>query len=118
MSTKTHGILDYVVGALLIVSPWLFGFAAGGAETWIPVILGAAALAYSLCTDYELGAVRIIPMSTHLTLDFLSGAFLAISPWLFGFAELVAMPHLFLGLFEMIAVLMTRRSSATRPIGA
>jgi hypothetical protein len=32
--TRIHGFLDYAVGVLLIVVPWLFGFAAGGAETW------------------------------------------------------------------------------------
>ena len=42
--TKVHGILDYVVGALLAVSPWLFQFNRGGAETWIPVLLGAGAI--------------------------------------------------------------------------
>lgn len=43
ISTKTHGILDYLVGIILISSPWLLGFADGGAKMWIPVILGAGA---------------------------------------------------------------------------
>src|SRR5690606_36891724 len=35
--TKVHGILDYVVGAALIVAPWLFGYAGvGGAAVIIP----------------------------------------------------------------------------------
>ena len=77
------------------------GFARGGAETWIPVILGAGALVYSLLTDYELGVVRRIPMPVHLTLDLLSGLLLAVSPWLFGFSEFVWVPHLLLGLVEV-----------------
>jgi hypothetical protein len=72
--TKVHGYLDYIVGALLIAAPWLFDFARGGAETWVPVILGAGAIVYSLLTDYELGVTKGISMGTHLTLDMLSGA--------------------------------------------
>ena len=32
ISTRVHGVVDYVGGALLVVSPWLFGFADGGAQ--------------------------------------------------------------------------------------
>ena len=112
--TRVHGILDYIVGLLLIAAPWLFDFADGGAETWVPVILGASAIVYSLMTDYEMGASRSISMRTHLTLDLLSGIVLAASPWLFGFADEVYVPHLVLGLFEIGASLMTKRSPAHR----
>lgn len=108
--TRIHGILDYLMGLLLIAAPWLFGFARGGAETWIPVILGVGALAYSLMTNYELSLVRLIPVPTHLLLDGLSGAFLAVSPWLFGFAEWVWGPHLVLGLIEIGAALTTQKT--------
>lgn len=53
ISTKAHGVLDYLMGILLIASPWLFNFNRGGDETWIPVILGSAIILYSLFTDYE-----------------------------------------------------------------
>lgn len=107
LSTRIHGVLDYVVGALLIALPWLLGFARGGAETWIPVALGAGAIAYSLFTDYELGVVRRIGMPVHLWLDALSGLLLAVSPWLFGFDQQVWMPHLALGIFEIVTAAIT-----------
>src|SRR5688572_20591658 len=107
--TKIHGILDYLVGVLLAVSPWLFQFNRGGAETWIPVLLGAGAILYSLFTDYEWGVSRKLSMPTHLLLDLLSGAFLAASPWIFGFAEYVYLPHLIFGLLEIGVSLMTKR---------
>lgn len=110
--TRLHGVLDYLVGALLITAPWLFGFARGGAETWLPVILGAGALLYSLFTDYELGVVRRLGMGSHLGLDAASGVLLAASPWLFGFSEVVFWPHLVLGLFEVAAALTTRTTPA------
>ncbi len=115
ISTRVHGMLDYLVGALLIAAPWLFGFADGGAETWVPVVLGAGAILYSLFTDYELGMVRSIPMPTHLMLDLGSGVLLAVSPWLFGFADRVWEPHLIVGLIEIGTALMTRRVPADGP---
>lgn len=105
--THVHGYLDYLVGILLIAAPWLFGFAEGGAETWIPVILGAGAILYSLFTDYELGLVRQISMPVHLGLDAGSGVLLAISPWLFGFADLVWIPHVVVGLIEIGTAMTT-----------
>ncbi len=111
ISTRVHGFLDYAMGLLLIVAPWLFGFAAGGAETWVPVVLGAGAILYSVLTDYELGLVRMIPMPAHLGLDALAGLLLAVSPWLFGFADYVYLPHLILGIAEVGAALFTE----TRP---
>jgi len=106
--TKVHGMLDYLMGILLIVAPWVFNFDRGGAETWVPVILGVSAILYSLVTDYELGAVRKLSMKTHLTLDVISGALLAVSPWLFNFDEHVYLPHLILGITEIAAGLMTK----------
>jgi hypothetical protein len=115
LSTKVHGYLDYLVGALLIAAPWIFGFDRGGAETWVPVILGASAILYSLFTDYEMGVTSGISMRTHLTLDMLSGLILAMSPWIFGFADYVYVPHLVLGILEIGAALTTRREPAYGP---
>lgn len=116
--TRIHGMLDYGMGVILIVAPWLLGFARGGAETWLPVVLGVGAILYSLFTDYELGMVRKLSMPTHLTLDGLSGALLAVSPWLFGFAEYVWLPHLVLGLLEVGAAIFTQKVPADRARGA
>ena len=86
LPTRIHGMLDYMVGALLIALPFLLGFG-GGAQTWVPVALGAAAIVYSLFTDYELGVWRTVPMSVHNLFDVAAGALLAASPWIFGFAD-------------------------------
>jgi hypothetical protein len=99
--------MDYAVGLLLIVAPWVLGFADGGAETWVPVVLGAGALLYSALTRYELGLAKVIPMRVHLGLDVLSGVLLATSPWLFGFYDSVYAPHLIFGVLEVFAGLMT-----------
>ena len=107
LATRTHGILDYALGALLIAAPWVLGFGTGGPETWVPTALGAGIIAYSLLTDYELGVVRKIQMPWHLMLDALGGVFLAVSPWLFGFDGDVWIPHVALGALEVLTAAVT-----------
>lgn len=114
--TSIHGVMDYALGALLIAAPWLLGFNRGGAETWVPVILGAAIIFYSLITAYELGLIGAISMPAHLGLDFIGGLVLAASPWLFGFADIVWIPHLAIGLVEIATALSTRATPSYVPL--
>ena len=115
ISTKVHGVLDYLVAFALLLAPMLFGFSEyGGAAVAVPTVLGVGLLVYSLLTRYELGLVKVIPMRTHLTLDFIAAAVLALSPWLFGFSDLPAnawMPHLVVGLAVILVVFMSSSGS-------
>lgn len=52
-------------------------------------------------------------MPAHLMLDAGGGILLAISPWLFGFADYVWAPHLIIGLLE-IAGATTTQTQPTR----
>lgn len=96
------------MGILLVAAPWIFGFNTENPEALILYVLGGAMLVYSLLRKYELGAVMLIPMPTHLAIDVVSGILLAVSPWLFGFADKVFLPPLILGLLEIMAALMTK----------
>ena len=109
ISTKTHGVLDYLVGILLIAAPFILGFAGNNTATMVPVILGAMTIVYSLITRYELSLINIIPFKVHLGIDFLSGLLLAASPWLFGFHEEVYLPHLVVGIIEIIVVALSKK---------
>jgi len=125
--TKTHAGMDYAVGLLLIASPWLFGFADDSTvATWIAVLAGVAMLGLSTITDYEGGLLaRLIPMRMHLMADAGLGLVLAVSPWLFGFANEGAnawLPFVAIGLGEIASAATTnpvpgkrsRRRSAAR----
>ena len=115
LPTRIHGVIDYIWGVLLLASPWIFGFADGGAAQWVAVVVGLGAIAYSAVTDYELGLIRLAPMRLHLLLDGLGGALLAASPWILGFADRVYGPHLAFGLFAVVACLITQTEPA-RPL--
>ena len=86
-STSTHAKIDYLASIFFMASPWIFGFKESVPATWVMIAIGLMALLMALFTDYEGGMVRSIPMGVHLTADVFTGAFLASSPWLFGFAD-------------------------------
>ncbi len=102
--------MDYIVGVLLIFAPNLLGLGAGW-ESRILVLLGVAALVYSLLTRYEMGLLRVVPFRTHLALDVAHAVVLASSPWLFGFSERTWLPHVAFGLLEFGVIALSQRFS-------
>jgi len=73
-------------------------------------VLGIGQIAYSLFTNYELGVWKVAPMAVHNLIDVAAGTFLALSPWLFGFADESAnvwVPHLVVGLAAIFLGLTT-----------
>jgi hypothetical protein len=74
-------------------------------------------LLQTILTDFEVGLVRKLPMKTHLSVDFFIGLFLALSPWLFGFADYIAWPHVVFGVFSIIASITTHTVPAGQDRG-
>jgi hypothetical protein len=77
--------------------------------------MGAAALAYSIFTDYELGAIKLIPMPVHLRIDWMWTACLAAGPWLLGFGRRGArywLPYAAVS-FAAAAVIATSKAEKT-----
>jgi hypothetical protein len=110
--TAMHAGMDYMVGVLLIASPWIFQFAdESSAAKWIAIIAGVAMIGMSAMTDYEGGFLtHAIPMRMHLATDALLGIFLAASPWIFGFADQgpnAWVPFVAIGIAEIGTAAMT-----------
>ncbi|HEU5003322.1 MAG TPA: hypothetical protein VFW71_11175 [Actinomycetota bacterium] len=120
LPTKIHGALDYIVGIALILAPNLFQFSSvGGPAVWVPRILGAGLIVYSIFTNYEWGVIRKLPMTYHLVVDFVAAMFLAISPVVFGFTNHGVnawLPHVVVGVAVIAVVLVsqTQPGSARR----
>jgi hypothetical protein len=104
-------MMDWVMGPVLIALPFALGLDIGWPEGWIFLVLGIGMLLLTAFTDYELGLVRKIPVTTHLTMDAVAGALLAVSPWLFGFSDRIWVPHLVLGLIDLGTSFMTQRKA-------
>ncbi|MHA6247268.1 SPW repeat protein [Pontibacter sp. CAU 1760] len=107
--TRFHGMLDYVVGMLFLLAPWIFSFSDMALASWVMVIAGIAVLALTVLTDFEVGIIRKTPMKIHLIGDFGLGALLAASPWMLDFAAEIYSPHLIGGIFAILASLTTHR---------
>ena len=90
--TKTiHAYLDYPVAALLMAMPFLLQLGSSNPlAKWLSVATGFAALVLTIFTDHKLGAIRVLPYSFHLAVDFLVGVVFAISPFALGFSGLDA----------------------------
>jgi hypothetical protein len=107
ISTRVHGILDYITAGALASVPRLLGCRNRTSN----LLLGMAAgtTCYSLVTRYEYSAVKWLPMRVHLLLDGLSGAMLAAAPFVLldedtPRSALVAG----LGLYEVTVAALTR----------
>ncbi len=109
--TSVHGMIDYAVGGALYATPALLGLNEVRASGRTLRLASGAAIASSLLTDYELGVVKLVPMPAHLALDAMSGALIAASPWLFGFAKNGPrhwLPHALMGTTEVLVALMSK----------
>jgi len=114
ISRPFHAVLDYLSGGAMLVSPWLFDFAAVTAARNIMVSLGIIVIGMSLLTNYEGGVFKKIAMTTHLWSDLFMGLFLALSPWLLHFNEETYIPHVAFGAFSVAASLLTVNSSQVK----
>jgi hypothetical protein len=113
--TRVHGAVDYATSGALLAAPELFRLKDVRASALTPRVAGGAAAAYSALTDYELGAVKALPMRVHLALDAAGGALLAASPWVLGTRRHGVrhwLPHTLVGLGEIAVALTSRTEEA------
>lgn len=113
-----HGVIDYITGIVLFMAPSIFGFAgSGGAIENLPRIVGVLIILQAVCTDYELGVFKALSMRAHLVNDYIAGALLAVSPWLFGFSAAPReqwMPHVAAGIAVLVVALVSQPYASYR----
>ena len=104
--TGVHGTLDYLASGVNLILPWLLRLEDEPPAALTPRLAGGLGAGYSLITDYELGALKVLPMPANLALDAVKGALLVLSPWVFGFAKngpRYWLPHVLMGTADMLA---------------
>jgi hypothetical protein len=110
ISTRVHGIIDYTWAA----TAQSLATRVNGATSTARLLRGAAtvATAGSLVTNYECGAVRVMPMQGHLAMDALLCAGLVAAPLFLPASErrYAAIPML-LGISGLIAGMLTETRS-------
>lgn len=63
LSSKVHGIIDYVVVLFLLASPSLFGLPEFTA--CCTYILAGIHFTLTILTDFEVGLIKVIPLKVH-----------------------------------------------------
>jgi VIT1/CCC1 family predicted Fe2+/Mn2+ transporter len=86
ISPFVHGVLDYLLAALLIAAPFLLGFDSDAAIA-VSIVAGVAVLMLGAFTSWATGIVKSIPPVAHAMLDYALAAILIASPFLFGFTD-------------------------------
>lgn len=104
-----HGAIEYLAGALLIVSGFLLDFDSSAAVA-ASIILGVLVLAIAASTDGPSSLINSIPISVHVLLDYALAAILVASPFLFGFSDEPAATAFFiaLGVAHLLITIGTR----------
>ena len=107
ISTKAHGVLDYLTIATFLTLPRVMGWSKGLTDGMTALALGK--LGYTLFTRHELGLVKKLPMQAHLALDAAGGAALCAMPTLLGDEDDVGAQAACcaLGLFDIAAAPLT-----------
>lgn len=115
--TKVHGVFDLVTGPTLAAAPNLLRLNGARGSTLPPRVTGLLGTGLGAVTDYETGALRVVPMKAHLVFDGASGAALASTPWLSGAARNGLrhwLPHAVIGLTEIALAIATRTEPADK----
>lgn len=105
MSTLSHGLLDYILGLLVIALPYLLGLS--GPSRIFLIVMGLAVLVYGLRSDYELGIVRFLRVRFHLLLDAIFGVAMLLAPWAFTFPDQARWPVYIIGVLAIALSLTT-----------
>jgi hypothetical protein len=86
VSLSLHVLIEYGVGLLTILAPFLFSFDSTAAEV-VSVLVGAGILVLAVVTDAPTGVARSLPVASHVVLDYVLAVFLIVAPFVFGFAN-------------------------------
>lgn len=109
LSSKVHTIVGVIVGIILLFAPNVFDMANDTAAT-VARFVGIFIILSELVSTSSASPLKLVPMRVHLVLDYVTGAFLALSPWLFGFNGAQTgewVPHLVVGILVVGYALVT-----------
>lgn len=110
LSSKVHTIIGLLVGVVLLLAPTLFGFTDSATASMVATYVGIFIIISELVTTSRMSPLKLVPMRVHLVIDYLTGIFLALSPWLFGFSSAPAnawVPHVVVGILVVGYALLT-----------
>ncbi|MFI5159167.1 MAG: hypothetical protein ACHQF4_09900 [Sphingobacteriales bacterium] len=115
ISTAVYGFFNYVMGLIMIASPWLFGFQhQHGGSLLLPLYLGWLQIIMAIFSRHEWGFIKVFPVSMHCFIDAVVGFFLLCSPFIYGFyTNQIWIPQFLMGLALFLLGAFTKQSPLT-----
>ena len=117
--TFVHGLIDYTGAVFLLLLPNFYFTHLGLGPSIFARLVAVVLILLSLSTDYELGAVKVVPMKAHLALDFLLSVSLIVAPWLLGFQQEARsnwVPFVAMGIAGVIVASLTTQRTSRYPV--
>ena len=109
ITSRVHGLLDYMSAIVLILAPSVLEFnEVSPYAYWLSVIAGVILILYSLMTDYDFSIGMLIPLKTHLVIDFSAGVLFILWPFIFDFTGLALAYYLVMGFGVLLVVGLTQ----------
>jgi uncharacterized membrane protein YhfC len=112
LTLRTHSMLDYLLAALTMVSPYLFGFSNIERARNLFFVVAIAMVIYSAITDYKYSLLKIFPFGLHRVFDWTAGAFIATGYSIFTYRPLLTpvqiASHIILGFIIIGTGALTR----------
>ena len=115
ISTKMHGVLDYLTVGFALAFPRVLN--CNKTFTDAVTMLALGKLGYGLLSRHELAAHKWIPMPAHLAMDAVGGAALCALPFLTGEDDPAAVAcAIGMGVFDIVAAPLTETEMRQRAI--
>jgi hypothetical protein len=107
---RIHAAIEPLIGLVLILSPWIFGFSDANDAQTLCIVLGVIVIIAGAMTDWRVSLVRVIPLRVHFMTDLLVAAVLILAPFVLGYSSNGAATRftIIAGVLEAIAALSTR----------
>ena len=105
-----HVLIEYGVGILTMLAPFLFSFDDSAAKV-VCVLAGAGILVLAVVSDAPTGLARTLPAASHVVIDYVLGLLLIVVPFVFGFAgdDVAATAYfIVLGVAYVVFAVLTR----------
>jgi hypothetical protein len=100
-----HSVIEYVGGAFLVISPFLFNF--GGGARAVAIVAGVLLIFLAAISEAPLGLIAQIPAGAHIVFDYVLAALFIAAPFIFGFSDKSAPTAVFIAggvVFLLVAV--------------
>src|ERR1700709_2441920 len=111
---RIHAVIEPLIGLLLILSPWIFGFSDANDAQVLCIVLGVIVIMSGAMTDWRVSLARVIPLKVHFMTGLLIAAVLIVAPFVLGYSGNGAATRftIIAGVLEGIAALSTRWDAA------